>query len=102
MKARVRGRVQRLQRGDVTSDPDPKHISTLYVERQNLTMPDVHAEFTRLTNAFSKKVLNYAPAIALYFMHYNSGASIRRCASLRLWTQAWPTTCRVLRKSSHS
>lgn len=51
--------------------PDSAHISTSYVERQNLTMRMHMRRFTRLTNAFSKKVANNEHAIALYFMHYN-------------------------------
>jgi hypothetical protein len=58
---------------DVTGDPDRKNISTSYVERQNLTMRMSMRRFTRLTNAFSKKVENHAAAIALYFMYYNFG-----------------------------
>ena len=52
-------------------DPDPKHISTSYVERSNLTMRMHMRRFTRLTNAFSKKVENHAAAIALHTMYYN-------------------------------
>ncbi|MEM6973896.1 MAG: IS1 family transposase [Pseudomonadota bacterium] len=55
----------------VFGNPDPKHISTSYVERQNLTMRMAMRRFTRLTNAFSKKLQNHAHAVALHFMHYN-------------------------------
>jgi IS1 family transposase len=52
-------------------DPDPKHIDTSYIERQNLTMRMQMRRFTRLTNAFSKKIENHLAAIALHYMHYN-------------------------------
>lgn len=55
----------------VEGSPDPKHISTSYAERQNLTMRMHMRRFTRLTNAFSKKVENHAHAVALHFMYYN-------------------------------
>jgi IS1 family transposase len=51
--------------------PDPKHISTSYVERQNLTMRMGMRRFTRLTNGFSKKVENLVHAVSLHFMYYN-------------------------------
>ena len=57
----------------ITGRPDPVHINTSYVERQNLTMRMSMRRFTRLTNAFSKKVENHAAAIAIYFTWYNLG-----------------------------
>jgi len=54
-----------------SGDPDPQHISTSYVERQNLTMRMGMRRFTRLTNAFSKKIDNLRAAVALHFMYYN-------------------------------
>jgi IS1 family transposase len=53
--------------------PDPDKISTSYVERQNLTMRMGMRRFTRLTNAFSKKVENHAASIALHFLYMNFG-----------------------------
>ena len=55
----------------IEGEPDAKHISTSYVERQNLTMRMHMRRFTRLTNGFSKKVENHAHAVALHFMYYN-------------------------------
>ncbi len=52
-------------------NPDPDHISTSYVERQNLTMRMHMRRFTRLTNAHSKKIENHIYAVALHFMFYN-------------------------------
>lgn len=55
----------------VTGAPDMAHLSTSFVERQNLTMRMSIRRFTRLTNAFSKKLQNHMHAIAIYMMHYN-------------------------------
>jgi IS1 family transposase len=55
----------------IAGKPDPAHISTSFAERQNLTMRMGMRRFSRLTNAFSKKIENHIHAISLYFMHYN-------------------------------
>ena len=65
--ATCQGCVQR----PITGDPDPKHISTSYVERQNLTMRMSMRRFTRLTNAFSKKLMNHVHMVSLYAVFYN-------------------------------
>jgi IS1 family transposase len=55
----------------VEGNPDPKHVSTSYAERQNLNIRMGNRRMTRLTNAFSKKAVNHAHMMAIYFMHYN-------------------------------
>ena len=60
-----------IRKRAIMGDPDNAHVSTSYVERQNLTMRIGMRRFTRLTNGFSKKLDNHMAAIALHFMHYN-------------------------------
>jgi IS1 family transposase len=57
--------------GVLSGNPDPQHVSTSYVERQNLTMRMGMRRFTRLTNGFSKKLENLRHAVAIHYMHYN-------------------------------
>jgi IS1 family transposase len=61
------------QTRNIQGAPDPAHISTSYVERQNLSMRMGMRRFTRLTNGFSKKAENHAHAVGLHYMHYNFG-----------------------------
>lgn len=65
----------------VSGAPEQEFISTSYIERQNLTMRMRMRRFTRLTNAFSKKLENLCHAVALHFFHYNF---IRRHQTLRM------------------
>lgn len=64
-------RVVGAQKTVIAGVPDQPHISTSFVERQNLTMRMSMRGFTRLTNAFSKKLENLQAAVALHFAHYN-------------------------------
>jgi IS1 family transposase len=59
------------ERKRIVGDPDPNHISTSYIERQNLTVRMTNRRFTRLTNAFSKKIENHIASIALGYFAYN-------------------------------
>ena len=59
------------QKSVVAGHPDQQHISTSIVERQNLSMRMGMRRFTRLTNAFSKKLENLQAAVSLHFAHYN-------------------------------
>jgi IS1 family transposase len=65
------GRIISTQLSVITGTPEPRHISTSYVERQNLTIRMSMRRFTRLTNAFSKKLDNLRHSVALHFMYYN-------------------------------
>jgi hypothetical protein len=62
-----------IRKSVVSGDPDPKQISTSYIERQNLTMRMSMRRFARLSNAFSKKVENHMHAVSLHYMYYNFG-----------------------------
>lgn len=62
---------QGCKRTSIVGNPDKAHVSTSYIERQNLTMRMSMRRFTRLTNAFSKKVENLVCAVAIHFMYYN-------------------------------
>ena len=64
---RISGVISKVRQGD----PDPDHISTSFVERSNLTMRMQMRRFTRLTNAFSKKLSHLKAAVSLHFAHYN-------------------------------
>ena len=60
-----------IQQRRVEGRPDPKHVSTSYAERANLTLRMGSRRFTRLTNGFSKKAENHAHSVAIHTMHYN-------------------------------
>ena len=57
----------------ISGNPDHKHVSTSYIERQNLTMRMSMRRFTRLTNGHSKKLENHEHAVAIHYMYYNFG-----------------------------
>jgi hypothetical protein len=87
----------------LNGEPDPAHISTSYVERQNLTMRMGMRRFTRLTNAFSKKVDNLTHAISLHYLRYNfarphqslkddRGRKITPAMAARVATYPWSVT----------
>jgi IS1 family transposase len=61
----------RSEKKEIMGMPDEKHISTSHAERNNLTMRMGIRRFTRLTNAFSKKIENHRHAVAIHYMHYN-------------------------------
>ena len=63
--------VIKAERNAISGQPDPRYISTSHIERQNLTIRMSMRRFTRLTNAFSKKIENLRAAVSLHFAHYN-------------------------------
>ncbi len=78
-------------------DPDPDRICTSHVERQNLTMRMQMRRFTRLTNAFSKKLENLKAACALHFAHYNfvrvhSSLRVTPAMAAGISSEVWPLT----------
>jgi hypothetical protein len=79
------------RRGAITGNPDPKHISTPYAERANLTMRMHMRQFTHLTNAFSKKVESHACAVALHAMYYNFVRIHQTLKVSRRWPLALPS-----------
>ena len=91
-----------IKKVPVEGSPDPKHVSTSYVERQNLTMRMHMRRFTRLTNALSKKFESHAHMVALYAVWYNF---VRQHKTLRMspaMAAGSPTGCGAWRTSSPS
>jgi hypothetical protein len=80
------------ERKRIMGNPDPAHISTSFVERQNLPMRMGMRRFTRLTNAFSKKVESHAYQVALYLMHYNFARIHKTLRVTPRWKRASPIT----------
>lgn len=74
----------------VSGSPDPAHISTSYVERQNLTIRMSVRRFTRLTNAFSRKLENLTAAVSLHFMYYNFGRPHQTLTKRANWAKTTP------------
>jgi IS1 family transposase len=79
----------------ISGVPDPAHVSTSFVERQNLTIRMQMRRFTRLTNAFSKKLTNLKAACALHFAHYNfvrvhSSLRVTPAMAAGIASEVWP------------
>jgi len=106
---------RRVNAGSVSGKPYPARISISFVERQNLTMRASMRRFTRLTNAFSKKIENHEVAVAPYFIWYNFGRvhqTLRVTPAMEagvadnVWTVAeivalldWPPTATSVQRS---
>ena len=78
--------------------PEPSHISTSFVERQNLTMRMCMKRFSRLSNGFSKKIENHEHAIALHYMYYNFARIHKTLRVTRQWKRRLRTTSGRWRK----
>ena len=76
----------------VSGNPNPRHISTSYIERSNLTLRMGSRRFTRLSNGFSKKVENHAHAVALHYTHYNWCRIHKSLRVTRPSKLGWPIT----------
>ena len=83
----------------VSGDPDPKHVSTPYVERHNLTMRMGMRRFTRLTNGFSKKIQNHAAMVAIRAVHYNFARIHKTLRIPQRWLAAGALMFGVWKKS---
>jgi 3-methyladenine DNA glycosylase/8-oxoguanine DNA glycosylase len=88
----IKGVISKVRIGN----PDPAHISTSFVERQNLNMRMAMRRFTRLTNAFSKKLSHLKAAVALHFAYYNfcrvhSSLRVTPCMEAGLTDHVWST-----------
>jgi hypothetical protein len=86
----------------ITGRPDPEHISTSYVERQNWTVRTSMRRYTRLSNDFSRKIEKHMAAVAINYSHTTSLRFTGRCACPRQWPQASPIACSMWPISSRS
>jgi hypothetical protein len=80
----------------IAGQPDPERISTSYIERSNLTLRMSSRRFTRLTNAFSKKIRNHAAAVALHHMHYNFARAHRSLSNPYPGPRRWRRASRIM------
>ena len=75
------------RKAPIEGNPDPKHISTSYAKRSNLSVRMHTRRFTQLANAFSKKIENHGHSVALFAMYYNFVRIIKRCGPRQRWPQ---------------